>query len=66
MSAVAPLVHELVPAPDPLDTCARFQDMPFLLLLDSATDPEHLGRYSFLAADPATAVRSMKARRRSA
>jgi len=30
----------------------------FLLFLDSATDPEHLGRYSFLAADPATAVRS--------
>jgi len=58
MSAVAPLVHELVPAPDPLDTCARFQDMPFLLFLDSASDPAHLGRYSFLAADPATAVRS--------
>ncbi|PYO59941.1 MAG: hypothetical protein DMD70_10180, partial [Gemmatimonadetes bacterium] len=58
MSAVAPLVHELVPAPDPLDTCARFQDMPFLLFLDSASDPEQLGRYSFLAADPATAVRS--------
>jgi len=58
MSADAPLVHELVPAPDPVDTCARFQDLPFLLLLDSATDPEHLGRYSFLAADPATAVRS--------
>ncbi len=58
MSVVAPLVHELVPAPDPLDTSARFQDMPFLLLLDSASDPEHLGRYSFLAADPATAVRS--------
>ncbi len=36
MSVVAPLVHELVPAPDPLDTSARFQDMPFLLLLDSA------------------------------
>src|SRR5206468_10907749 len=60
MSTVAPLVHELVPAPDPLDACAHFQDLPFLLLLDSAppTDPEHLGRYSFLAADPATAVRS--------
>ena len=58
MSGAAPLVHELVPAPDPLDTCARFQDLPFLLFLDSATDPEHLGRYSFLAADPVTAVRS--------
>ena len=58
MSAPSPLVHELVPAPDPLETCARFQGMPFLLFLDSAIDPEHLGRYSFLAADPVTAVRS--------
>ncbi len=60
MRAAAPLVHELAPAPDPLDACARFRDLPFLVFLDSAppTDPEHLGRYSFLAADPATAVRS--------
>ncbi len=58
MRAAAPLVHELAPVPDPLDTCARFRDLPFLLFLDSATDSEHLGRYSFLAADPATAVRS--------
>jgi len=58
VSAPSPLVHELVPAPDPLETCARFQGMPFLLFLDSAIDPEHLGRYSFLAADPVTAVRS--------
>src|SRR2546428_7614915 len=58
MSAPSLLVHELVPAPDPLETCTRFQGMPFLLFLDSATDPEHLGRYSFLAADPVTAVRS--------
>src|SRR6059036_3388172 len=58
MSAPSLLVHELVPAPDPLETCARFQGMPFLLFLDSAIDPEHLGRYSFLAADPVTAVRS--------
>jgi len=58
LSGAAPLVHELAPTPDPLETCARFQDLPFLLFLDSATDPEHLGRYSFLAADPVTAVRS--------
>jgi len=58
MRAPAPLIHELAPAPEPVDTCARFRDLPFLLFLDSATDPEHLGRYSFLAADPATAVRS--------
>ncbi len=58
MSAASPLVHELVPAPDPVETCARFQGMPFLLFLDSATDPEHLGRHSFVVADPVTAVRS--------
>jgi para-aminobenzoate synthetase component 1 len=53
-----PLVEELVPAPDPLATCARFAGSPFLVFLDSATDPQHLGRHSFLAADPYTAVRS--------
>jgi len=60
VSYAVPLVHELVPAPDPLATCARFQDVPFVTLLDSAppSDHEHLGRYSFLAADPFTAVRS--------
>src|SRR2546430_15147675 len=40
VSAVLPLVEELVPAPDLLETCARFQDLPFLTLLDSAADPE--------------------------
>jgi len=54
----AALVAELVPAPDPLETCARLQDLPFIVFLDSTTDPEHLGRYSFVSADPATAVRS--------
>jgi para-aminobenzoate synthetase component I len=58
VSATATLVEELVPFPDPIETCARFEDLPFLLFLDSAADPEHLGRHSFLAADPATAVRS--------
>ncbi len=58
MSDARPLVEELVPAPDPFATCARFAGLPFLVFLDSATDPEHLGRHSFLAADPFTAVRS--------
>jgi len=53
-----PVVEELVPAPDPVETCARFADLPFLLFLDSATHPEQAGRYSFLVADPATIVRS--------
>src|SRR2546427_12093141 len=58
MSAAALLVHEVVPPPDPVEPCALFRGMPFLLFLDSATDSEHLGRYSFLAAAPVTAVRS--------
>jgi para-aminobenzoate synthetase component 1 len=58
VSDAAPLVEQLAPTPDPLETCARFADLPFLVLLDSAADPERLGRYSFLAADPFTAVRA--------
>ena len=58
MSDAAPLVAELVPAPDPLDCCARLAGVPDLVFLDSASDPEHLGRHSFLAADPFTAVRA--------
>jgi para-aminobenzoate synthetase component 1 len=58
VSDAAPLVEELAQTPDPLETCARFADLPFLVLLDSTADPELLGRYSFLAADPYTAVRA--------
>jgi para-aminobenzoate synthetase component I len=58
VSDSAALVEELIPTPDPLETCARLQGLPFLLFLDSATEPEALGRYSFLTADPITAVRS--------
>jgi len=54
----APLVEELVPVPDPVECCARFRGLPFLLFLDSARDPERLGRYSFLAADPAIVIHS--------
>ena len=58
MSDAAPLVEELAPAPDPFDCCARLADLPYVVFLDSASDPEHLGRHSFLAADPFTAVRA--------
>ncbi|HEV7703201.1 MAG TPA: aminodeoxychorismate synthase component I [Gemmatimonadaceae bacterium] len=51
-----PLVEELIPAPDPVESCARFRGMPYLLFLDSARDAGRLGRYSFLAADPAIVV----------
>ncbi|MGH7613331.1 MAG: aminodeoxychorismate synthase component I [Gemmatimonadales bacterium] len=56
--AASPLVEELVPLPEPLDVCARCTDLPYLFFLDSAGNPDHLGRYSFLAADPATVIRS--------
>src|SRR2546427_99615 len=58
VSGGLPLVEELAPPPPPLAACRRFPGLPVLLFPDSATDPEHLGRYSFLAADPATVVRS--------
>jgi para-aminobenzoate synthetase component 1 len=58
VNAPLPLVHELVPAPDPLATCARVADLPFVLFLDSSSEDAHLGRYSCLAADPVSVIRS--------
>jgi para-aminobenzoate synthetase component I len=52
----APLVQELLPVPDPVESCSRFRGLPYLLFLDSARDPDRLGRYSFLAADPPIVV----------
>jgi para-aminobenzoate synthetase component I len=61
----APLVDNLGVAGDPIEVVTRFLDLPYLLFLDSATgaalaggDGHQLGRYSFLAADPALVVRS--------
>jgi para-aminobenzoate synthetase component 1 len=60
--SLGPLVENLGPARDPAEVAARFLDLPYLLLLDSATaqaatrpttgDGHQLGHYSFLAADP--------------
>src|SRR5690606_32211247 len=47
-----PLVHEVVPPPDPGEALARFADRPGVLLLESALGRPGLGRYSFLMADP--------------
>ena len=52
----APLVEELIPVPDPVESCARFRGLPYLLFLDSARDSDRLGRYSFLTADPAIVI----------
>src|SRR5207302_2161279 len=58
VSDAAPLVSELAPALDPFECCARLAGLPYVVLLDSASDPDHLGRHSFLTADPFTAVRA--------
>ena len=58
MSDAAPLLAELAPALDPFDCCARLAGLPYVVFLDSASDPDHLGRHSFLTADPFTAVRA--------
>ncbi|HEX6535745.1 MAG TPA: aminodeoxychorismate synthase component I [Gemmatimonadaceae bacterium] len=59
---IHPLVEELSPPPDPIESCARFLGQPYLIFLDSARDPEQLGRWSFLAADPAVVVRDVRGR----
>ena len=58
----APLVEELVPAPDPAGSCERLAGLPYRLFLDSASGRAPLGRYSYLAADPVAVVRSKGAR----
>ena len=63
MTGVAPLVERLEPADDPAELAAALLDLPYLIFLDSATglaagEPHHLGRYSFLSADPVLVVRS--------
>jgi len=64
MSGAPPLVEPLEGLGDPAEVAARFLDLPWLLLLDSASagsgvpDGRALGRYSFLSADPTAIVRS--------
>ena len=55
---VAPVVEELIPAPDPVSCCERIAGLPYRLFLDSAATGTRFGRYSFLAADPIAVVRS--------
>jgi para-aminobenzoate synthetase component I len=64
MSGAPPAVERLEELGDPADVAGRFLDLPWLLLLDSASagsgvpDTRALGRYSFLCADPTAVVRS--------
>jgi para-aminobenzoate synthetase component 1 len=64
MSGALPLVEPLEDLGDPAAVAGRFLDLPWMLLLDSASagsgapDAHALGRYSFLSADPVAVVRS--------
>lgn len=46
------LVEELTPAPEALAVFARWKQLPHCVFFDSALRDAHLGRYSFVAADP--------------
>ena len=56
------LLERLDPAPAAADAAARLSGLPWLVWLDSAADPTHLGRWSFLAADPWVMLRAHGAR----
>ena len=46
------LAEELSPAPDVIETFERTAGLPYRMLLDSASDPQRLGRYSFVVGNP--------------
>jgi para-aminobenzoate synthetase component 1 len=52
VSDCEPVVEELCPPPDVEQALAAFARRPHCLFLDSALRHPHLGRYSFLAAEP--------------
>ena len=49
---MSPLIEELTPIPDVMQTLRQFAHLPGVLLFDSARRDGRLGRYSFLTADP--------------
>ena len=54
---VAPLIDELRPAPSAVSVFRRLCGQPYCLFLDSALRHRHLGRYSFITADPFELIR---------
>ncbi len=56
------LIERLEPAPAAADVAAQFASLPWLIWLDSTADPTHLGRWSFLSADPWKMLRAHGAR----
>lgn len=57
LDRIEPIVDEIVPAPRPVEACARLLDLPYCLLLESVSISERMGRYSFLTADPFRVLR---------
>lgn len=57
-----PLVEELTPVPDVVAALRAFVGWPNVVLFDSALQREHVGRYSFLTADPFHFVEQPRAR----
>lgn len=52
MSLTFPIVVELSAPPTPVEALRAIADLPHPLLLESALQREHVGRYSFLTSDP--------------
>jgi para-aminobenzoate synthetase component 1 len=57
-----PLVEELPPTLDPWDAAQRLAGCDHLLYFDSAASDPHLGRYSFITADPFERLSSRQSR----
>ncbi|UNC92390.1 aminodeoxychorismate synthase component I [Candidatus Contubernalis alkaliaceticus] len=55
---VAAAVKELKPIISPFDVYCHIKDKPYSFILDSRMDPDRLGRYSFVGADPFALFRS--------
>ncbi len=59
---MTPVVERLDPMPDPADVAVRLAHLPWLIWLDSVTDPNHLGRWSVMSAHPWKMLRAHGAR----
>ena len=54
----APLVEPLGITADPIEVCARFLDLPYLLFLDSASERSHPGRPQSSSWRSSTSIRA--------
>lgn len=55
----SPLIEEIECSTSPIDLFRIFLKEPYCFFLDSGMDPEKLGRYSFMGADPFLVLRSI-------